>query len=77
MLDKTLNTALEIDWSASLGHRCIVRVEAWNQGLGATAIDDDEVASLSLQQVGDWLLVIPILRLPTGGQLFPMRWQGL
>lgn len=55
MLDKTFDTALEIDWSASLGHRCIVRVEAWNQGLGATAIDDDEVASLSLQQVGDWL----------------------
>lgn len=54
-MKKAFNTELEIDWSESLGHRCIIKVASWSQGLGAKAIDDDEVSSLSLHQVGDWV----------------------
>ena len=39
---KAFNTELEIDWSESLGHRCIIKVAPWDEGLGGIAIDEDE-----------------------------------
>ena len=48
-------STLELDWSESLGHRCVIKVTPWDQGLGAVAIDENEASGISLQQLGDWL----------------------
>ncbi|MDA8655975.1 PcfJ domain-containing protein [Luminiphilus sp.] len=55
MANLSYNESLEIDWTQSLGHRCMVMVAPWNKGLGGIAIDDDEQTDITLREVGDWV----------------------
>ena len=55
MANLSYSESLEIDWTQSLGHRCMVTVAPWNRGLGGIAIDDDEQTDITLREVGDWV----------------------
>lgn len=63
--------SLEIDWTRSLGHRCIVMVAPWNKGLGGIAIDDDEQTDITLREVGDWVFGLTDPAVLTWKQGFP------
>ena len=55
MANLSYSESLEIDWTQSLGHRCLVTVAPWSKGLGGVAIDDDEQTDITLREVGDWV----------------------
>ena len=55
MANLSYSESLEIDWTQSLGHRCMVTVAPWSKGLGGLAIDDDEQTDITLREVGDWV----------------------
>lgn len=68
---KAFNTELEIDWSESLGHRCIIKVAPWGAGLGGVAIDDDEQTDITLREVGDWVFGLTDPAVVTWKESFP------
>jgi len=44
MANLSYSESLEIDWTQSLGHRCLVTVAPWNRGLGGVAIDESDAS---------------------------------
>ena len=54
MLDKTLDTALEIDWTESLGRPLRLVVSTWTEGLLVQSFEDGDKADLNITDVGDW-----------------------
>ena len=69
---KAFNTELEIDWSESLGHRCIIKVAPWDKGLGGIAIDEDEQTDITLREVGDWIFGLTDPAVLTWKESFPV-----
>ena len=63
--------SLEIDWTQSLGHRCLVTVAPWDRGLGGIAIDDDEQTDITLREVGDWVFGLTDPAVLTWKKSFP------
>ena len=55
MANLSYSGSLEIDWTQSLGHRCMVTLAPWHEGLGGIAVDDDEQTDVTLREVGDWV----------------------
>ena len=54
MLNKTFDTALEIDWTKSLGRPLRLVVSTWDEGLLVQSIGDGEKEDLNITEVGDW-----------------------
>lgn len=71
MANLSYSESLEIDWTQSLGHRCLVTVAPWNRGLGGVAIDDDEQTDITLRQVGDWVFGLTDPAVLTWKKSFP------
>ena len=71
MANLSYSESLEIDWTQSLGHRCMVMVAPWNKGLGGIAIDDDEQTDITLREVGDWVFGLTDPAVLTWKQGFP------
>ena len=70
--DKSFNSELlEIDWTQSLGHRCLVTVAPWDRGLGGIAIDDNEQTDITLREVGDWVFGLTDPAVLTWKKSFP------
>jgi len=55
MANLSYSGSLEIDWTQSLGHRCMVTLAPWHEGLGGIAVDEDEQTDVTLRHVGDWV----------------------
>ena len=72
MANLSYSESLEIDWTQSLGHRCLVTVAPWNKGLGGIAVDDDEQADITLREVGDWVFGLTDPALLTWKKSFPV-----
>ena len=49
MANLSYSESLEIDWTQSLGHRCLITVAPWGRGLGGIAIDEDEQTDITLR----------------------------
>ena len=71
MANLSYSESLEIDWTQSLGHRCMVTVAPWNKGLGGIAIDDDEQTDITLREVGDWVFGLTDPAVLTWKESFP------
>ena len=54
MLNKTFDTALEIDWTESLGRPLRLVVSTWDEGLLVQSFGDGEKEDLNITEVGDW-----------------------
>ena len=54
MLNKTFDTALEIDWTESLGHPLRLVVSTWDEGLLVQSFEDGEKEDLNVTEIGDW-----------------------
>ena len=54
MLDKTFNTALEIDWTESLGRPLRLVVSTWTEGLLVQSFEDGDKEDLNITEVADW-----------------------
>lgn len=54
MLDKAFDTALEIDWTESLGRPLRLVVSTWDEGLLVQSFGDGEKEDLNITEVGDW-----------------------
>ena len=76
-MNKVFNTELEIDWSESLGHRCIIKVAPWDAGLGGIAIDDDEQTDITLREVGDWVFGLTDPAVLTWKKSFPAQFSQI
>ena len=72
MANVSYKESLEIDWTQSLGHRCMVAVAPWNQGLAGIAIDDDEQTDISFREVGDWVFGLTDPAVVTWKKSFPV-----
>lgn len=72
MTNFSYSESLEIDWTQSLGHRCLVTVAPWNKGLGGIAIDDDEQTDITLREVGDWVFGLTDPAVLTWKKSFPV-----
>ena len=71
MANLSYSESLEIDWTQSLGHRCLVTVAPWNRGLGGIAIDEDEQTDITLREVGDWVFGLTDPAVLTWKKSFP------
>ena len=72
MANLSYSESLEIDWTQSLGHRCMVTVAPWNRGLGGIAIDEDEQTDITLREVGDWVFGLTDPAVLTWKNSFPI-----
>ena len=72
MANLSYSESLEIDWTQSLGHRCMVTVAPWDKGLGGIAIDDDEQTDITLREVGDWVFGLTDPAVLTWKKSFPV-----
>ena len=72
MANVSYKESLEIDWTQSLGHRCMVAVAPWNKGLASIAIDDDEQTDITLREVGDWVFGLSDPAVVTWKKSFPV-----
>lgn len=72
MANLSYSDSLEIDWTQSLGHRCLVTVAPWDAGLRGIAIDDDEQIGITLREVGDWVFGLTDPAVVTWKESFPV-----
>ena len=49
---------LTVDWSQAIGRECSLELKGWNDGLSASVIRGDELESITLTDVGEWLFEV-------------------
>ena len=77
MANLSYSESLEINWTQSLGHRCMVTVAPWNKGLGGIAIDGDEQTDITLREVGDWVFGLTDPAVLTWKKSFPAQFSQI
>ena len=48
-------TRLEIDWSAFIGHDCVLSISSWDSKLVATTRYRNQIEPIELSSIGEWL----------------------
>lgn len=69
----TFSNKLEIDWSQSLGHNCLLKVLSWDENLIATATRDAEAEKISLSHIGEWLFEVDDQAINLWRQTIPQK----